>query len=104
MRQQYAAGPVPLHREMQQTLVNLRDKPPSFVGSREWIGSVELSLLLDHYYEARRFHIAPAFTRACMLIRSRFVRDEPCAGVVPNHPHELGRRVSVQGERDCTSL
>ena len=38
---------------MQQTLVTMGDKQPAFVGSRDWIGSVELSLLLDHYYQVR---------------------------------------------------
>lgn len=34
-------------REIQQTLVEIGDKDPSFVGSREWIGAIELSFVLD---------------------------------------------------------
>ena len=31
-----------------QILVQLGDKEPSFVGSRKWIGSTEVSYVLDH--------------------------------------------------------
>lgn len=34
-------------REIQQTLVEIGDKEPSFVGSCEWIGAIELSFVLD---------------------------------------------------------
>ncbi len=40
---------IPSHKEMQQTLVYLKDKPNQFIDSKEWIGMVECSLLLDHY-------------------------------------------------------
>lgn len=36
-----------MFREIQQTLVEIGDKDPSFVGSREWIGAIELSFVLD---------------------------------------------------------
>ncbi|XP_073099403.1 probable Ufm1-specific protease [Elaeis guineensis] len=45
--QQYTSIEVPSHREIQQTLVEIGDKEPSFVGSREWIGAIELSFVLD---------------------------------------------------------
>lgn len=34
-------------REIQQALVEIGDKDRSFVGSREWIGAIELSFVLD---------------------------------------------------------
>lgn len=34
-------------REIQQTLVDIGDKDPAFIGSREWIGAIELSFVLD---------------------------------------------------------
>ncbi|DBB11189.1 TPA: hypothetical protein ACH3X3_006641 [Trebouxia sp. C0006] len=34
-------------RDIQQTLVDIGDKPQSFVGSREWIGAIELGYVLD---------------------------------------------------------
>ncbi|KAI4336260.1 hypothetical protein L6164_014806 [Bauhinia variegata] len=45
--QNYTSLEVPSHREIQQTLVEIGDKDPSFIGSREWIGAIELSFVLD---------------------------------------------------------
>ncbi|XP_010545987.1 PREDICTED: probable Ufm1-specific protease [Tarenaya hassleriana] len=45
--QHYTSIAVPSHREIQQTLVEIGDKDPSFIGSREWIGAIELSFVLD---------------------------------------------------------
>ncbi|KAL5544018.1 hypothetical protein UlMin_007802 [Ulmus minor] len=45
--QHYTSIDVPSHREIQQTLVEIGDKDNSFIGSREWIGAIELSFVLD---------------------------------------------------------
>ncbi|KAF6176990.1 hypothetical protein GIB67_027790 [Kingdonia uniflora] len=45
--QNYSSIEVPTHREIQQALVEIGDKDPSFIGSREWIGAIELSFVLD---------------------------------------------------------
>ncbi|KAF3623829.1 putative Ufm1-specific protease [Capsicum annuum] len=45
--QNYTSIVVPSHREIQQALVEIGDKDPSFIGSREWIGAIELSFVLD---------------------------------------------------------
>ncbi|RVW13377.1 putative Ufm1-specific protease [Vitis vinifera] len=45
--QHYSSIEVPSHREIQQALVEIGDKDPSFVSSREWIGAIELSFVLD---------------------------------------------------------
>ncbi|KAG9412478.1 Ufm1-specific protease 2 [Aphanomyces cochlioides] len=46
----YTALGVPTHREIQETLVRMGDKSPSFVGSTEWIGSMEVGYVLDERY------------------------------------------------------
>ncbi|XP_018085877.1 ufm1-specific protease 2 [Xenopus laevis] len=46
--QGYTDKPIPTHKEIQQALVDVGDKPASFVGSRQWIGSIEVQLVLDH--------------------------------------------------------
>ncbi|XP_023930998.1 ufm1-specific protease 2-like isoform X1 [Lingula anatina] len=46
--QGYTDVPIPTHRQIQQALVDIGDKEPSFVGSRKWIGSTEVSYCLDH--------------------------------------------------------
>lgn len=43
----YAIRKIPGHREIQQTLVNIGDKPATFVGSKQWIGAIEISFILD---------------------------------------------------------
>ncbi|KAJ9163838.1 hypothetical protein P3X46_023466 [Hevea brasiliensis] len=45
--QHYTSIEVPSHREIQQSLVEIGDKDPSFIDSREWIGAIELSFVLD---------------------------------------------------------
>ncbi|KAJ8752047.1 hypothetical protein K2173_001073 [Erythroxylum novogranatense] len=45
--QHYTSTDVPSHRDIQQALVDIGDKDPSFIGSREWIGAIELSFVLD---------------------------------------------------------
>ncbi|KAJ7363357.1 Ufm1-specific protease 2 [Desmophyllum pertusum] len=46
--QGYSSKPVPSHREIQQALVDLQDKGKEFAGSRQWIGSFEVSMCLEH--------------------------------------------------------
>nr|XP_033799459.1 ufm1-specific protease 2 isoform X4 [Geotrypetes seraphini] len=47
-QQGYTDRPIPSHKEIQEALVNVGDKPVSFVGSRQWIGSFEVQLVLGH--------------------------------------------------------
>ena len=42
-----AAAPVPTVMGLQEALVAMNDKPAHFVGSREWIGSTEVGLLVE---------------------------------------------------------
>ncbi|XP_037530823.1 ufm1-specific protease 2 [Nematolebias whitei] len=39
---------VPSHREIQQALVDAGDKQGPFLGSRQWIGSIEVQIVLNH--------------------------------------------------------
>ncbi|XP_054153879.1 ufm1-specific protease 2-like [Oppia nitens] len=48
--QSYIDKPVPTHKDIQQALVDVGDKEPSFIGSRQWIGSQEVSYVLSHLY------------------------------------------------------
>ncbi|XP_046455605.1 ufm1-specific protease 1-like [Daphnia pulex] len=45
------AGQVPSLKEIQETLVAIEDKKKSFVGSREWIGSFEVCLVIDKLFD-----------------------------------------------------
>lgn len=45
--QGYVDRSVPTHKEIQQALVDVGDKQPGFVGSHQWIGSIEVQLVLN---------------------------------------------------------
>uniref|UniRef100_A0A8C6U2J8 Ufm1-specific protease 2 n=1 Tax=Neogobius melanostomus TaxID=47308 RepID=A0A8C6U2J8_9GOBI len=46
-QQGYVDRSVPSHKEIQQALVDVGDKQASFVGSRQWIGSIEVQVVLN---------------------------------------------------------
>ncbi|XP_058462969.1 probable Ufm1-specific protease 2 [Malaya genurostris] len=47
--QGYADVQIPTHNDIQKCLVRVGDKPASFVGSRQWIGSTEVSMCLNEF-------------------------------------------------------
>ncbi|CAK6958496.1 ufm1-specific protease 2 [Scomber scombrus] len=46
-QQGYVERSVPTHKDIQQALVDVGDKQSSFVGSRQWIGSIEVQAVLN---------------------------------------------------------
>lgn len=46
-------APGALCRLIQETLVEMGDKEPAFVGSSRWIGAIELSYVLDQLLGVR---------------------------------------------------
>lgn len=49
--QGYTEIPIPSHREIQECLHSIGDKPSSFVGSKQWIGSTEVSFALQYFLD-----------------------------------------------------
>ncbi|KAL7077792.1 hypothetical protein ACQ4LE_003023 [Meloidogyne hapla] len=49
-QQEYIDKNIPTHKEIQQCLVNIGDKPSNFLGSKKWIGSLELSFCLQNMF------------------------------------------------------
>jgi hypothetical protein len=45
--QGFTSRPIPTHKEIQECLVSLGDKPASMVGSKQWIGSTEVGFVLE---------------------------------------------------------
>ncbi|XP_046394316.1 ufm1-specific protease 2 [Ischnura elegans] len=45
--QGYTDKPIPSHQQIQKCLVDLGDKPSSFIGTKQWIGSTEVGFVLD---------------------------------------------------------
>ena len=55
-----AGGRVPSVDKIQETLVNVGDKPASFAGSKEWIGTVEAAVVMDELLsvQCRLLHLS----------------------------------------------
>ncbi|XP_058129611.1 ufm1-specific protease 2 [Anopheles ziemanni] len=55
-----ANAKIPSHTEIQKCLVRVGDKQPNFVGSRQWIGSTEVSICLNEFVgiDSRIQHVA----------------------------------------------
>lgn len=47
--QHYTNKPIQSHEEIQRMLVRMGDKPDRFIGSKQWIGAMEASMLLDQH-------------------------------------------------------
>ena len=47
--QGYTDKVIPTHKQIQECLVKLGDKPASFIGSSQWIGSTEVGFVLESY-------------------------------------------------------
>ncbi|XP_029848481.2 inactive Ufm1-specific protease 1 isoform X2 [Ixodes scapularis] len=85
--------PVPSIAQIQEALVKIRDKPGSFLGSREWIGSVEASMCLDHFYEipCKILHISSGTDLAGEL------------NTLQRHFETVGSPVMMGGDTDASS-
>ncbi|XP_078527536.1 ufm1-specific protease 1 [Lissotriton helveticus] len=85
--------PIPTLRQIQEALVQMQDKPTSFVGSRSWIGSVEVALCMDYFYDV-----------PCRIIHVRQGVELP--GVVEElraHFQSIGAPVMMGGDTDNSS-
>lgn len=81
--------------EIQQALVSMGDKPGSFSGSREWIGTFEASLVLDYFFDV-----------PCKLVHIRGGGAElEHVAVEELHQHfqKFGSPVMMGGDRDNSS-
>ncbi|KAK3098413.1 hypothetical protein FSP39_019240 [Pinctada imbricata] len=84
---------VPSIPEVQEALVKMEDKSTHFKGSREWIGSFEISICLDYFYEV-----------PCRLVHvpsGRQLVDH--IDTLYNHFHVLGSPVMMGGDSDNAS-
>ncbi|CRK96594.1 CLUMA_CG009866, isoform A [Clunio marinus] len=58
--QGYSEHPIPSHEDIQKYLVKVGDKPKTFVNSRQWIGSTEVSMCLNGFMnvDSRIMHVS----------------------------------------------
>ncbi|KAL4631121.1 inactive Ufm1-specific protease 1-like [Arapaima gigas] len=80
--------------DIQEGLIILGDKPPTFLGSTEWIGTCEVALILDHLYEVpcRILHV-----------RAGGSEIEGVAEELHHHFETHGSPVMMGGDRDNSS-
>lgn len=57
--QDYTSLRTPTHAEIQKCLIDLGDKPTSFQNSRQWIGSMEVSMCMQYFLnvDCRILHV-----------------------------------------------
>eukprot|EP00064_Thunnus_orientalis_P009786 superscaffoldBa00001267_g9812 len=87
--------PPPSLPETQQALVSMGDKPGSFSGSREWIGTFEASLVLDYFYDV-----------PCKLVHIRgggVELEQVAVEELHQHFQKHGCPVMMGGDRDNSS-
>ncbi|XP_026792876.1 inactive Ufm1-specific protease 1 [Pangasianodon hypophthalmus] len=86
--------PPPSLPEIQQALVTVGDKPASFLGSKEWIGTYEAALVLDQLYDV-----------PCRLVHVRSGGTELKRAAQDLHQHFItrGSPVMMGGDRDNSS-
>lgn len=81
--------------EVQQALVNMEDKPGSFLSSKEWVGTFEASLVLDFFYDV-----------PCKLVHVRCGGAElehVAVEALHHHFEKHGSPVMMGGDRDNSS-
>ncbi|XP_045777335.1 ufm1-specific protease 2 [Maniola jurtina] len=88
-----SAHNVPSIREIQKILVELEDKPESFLGSRQWIGSFEVCLVIDKLYDvpSKIIHVNKGDALETIL-------ESLC-----NHFEKFGSPIMMGGDVDCSS-
>ncbi|KAL9985014.1 hypothetical protein ACROYT_G007367 [Oculina patagonica] len=86
--------PVPSLHEIQQTLANIGDKPGSFIGSREWIGSVEACLYMDQTFGV--------CSKIVHVLRGDCVEQEVALALLEHFKH-FGSPVMIGGDIDAAS-
>ncbi|XP_064292605.1 probable Ufm1-specific protease 1 [Plodia interpunctella] len=84
---------VPSIREIQEILVQLEDKPRSFAGSKQWIGSFEVCLVIDKLYDI-----------PCKIIHVN--KGDELQSIIDSlisHFVKFGSPIMMGGDVDCSS-
>ncbi|OWR41027.1 ufm1-specific protease 1 like protein [Danaus plexippus plexippus] len=84
---------VPSIREIQNILVELEDKPKSFLNSRQWIGSFEVCLVIDKLYgvPSKIVHV------------KKEDNLEIIVEILKSHFEKFGSPIMMGGDVDCSS-
>ncbi|XP_026741371.1 probable Ufm1-specific protease 1 [Trichoplusia ni] len=84
---------VPSITEIQEILVQLEDKPKTFLKSRQWIGSFEVCLVIDKLYDI-----------PCKIVHVNHGDElQTIVDVLVNHFDKFGSPVMMGGDIDASS-
>ncbi|KAG8177143.1 hypothetical protein JTE90_015591 [Oedothorax gibbosus] len=84
---------IPSINDIQTALVKVGDKPESFINSRQWIGSLEISYCIDYFYKI-----------LCRILHCKDVKEvQSHTSSIFNHFQEYGSPIMMGGDRDCSS-
>lgn len=84
---------VPTLGQIQSTLVDISDKPAAFLGSREWIGALEVFYVIDTLYDV-----------PCKIQHIPRCEDvKRYAGIIKRYFEEFGGVVMMGGDMDASS-
>ncbi|XP_026490726.1 uncharacterized protein LOC113396871 [Vanessa tameamea] len=84
---------VPSIRDIQEILVEMQDKPHSFLNSRQWIGSFEVCLVIDKVYDV-----------PCKILHvNKGDNLENIVDNLKNHFEKFGSPIMMGGDVDCSS-
>ncbi|XP_041984844.1 probable Ufm1-specific protease 1 [Aricia agestis] len=87
------ATEVPSIRKIQEILVSLEDKPASFLGSRQWIGSFEVCLVIDKLYDV-----------PCKIVHvNKGDNLQNILDTLRGHFEKFGSPIMMGGDVDCSS-
>lgn len=56
VKNEFSSTTIPSLTKIQEILVDLQDKPSSFVGSNQWIGTYEATIILSQLYDVNYIH------------------------------------------------
>ncbi|XP_071565454.1 ufm1-specific protease 1 [Temnothorax nylanderi] len=84
---------VPSINEIQETLVAVEDKDRTFFGSREWIGSCEVSIVINQLYDA--------LSKIIHVSSGKGLIDQ--VDNIKRHLEQFGSPIMMGGDRDCSS-
>lgn len=84
---------MPTIPQIQETLVSISDKPQSFLGSREWIGALEVFYVIDTLYNI-----------SCKIQHVPKTEDlKKYANVVKKYFEDWGGLIMMGGDVDASS-
>ncbi|XP_032665037.1 inactive Ufm1-specific protease 1 isoform X2 [Odontomachus brunneus] len=84
---------VPSINTIQKTLVAVEDKDKAFVGSRDWIGSFEVSIVLNQLYDV--------LSKIIHVSSGKQLIDQ--VDNIKRHFEQFGSPIMMGGDKDCSS-